>query len=253
VRRGFLRNGLIAVVLCAPVSLIVIIKTDVWFAAYLKIPIVEPILWTLLLVWAVPALRRRERPARFVPIPVCAFLSVAWLSAVTADGFAASCKELVQYVDYFLMAYLLFLNLCDRARDTAIIRRAMCILAGTVIAYGVVQYALYYGAPHLVSSLLDDRNIMGAFLAILLPVPYGVLLFQKRLAAILPLTLMIVAGVLIMTTAVAPAVLLIALLLMHAIGRAGVGVRAGVVLGAIAVALVARVEVRSRDIVKCCV
>jgi hypothetical protein len=56
---------------------------------------------------------------------------------------------------------------------------------------------------------------------------------------------MIVAGVLITTTAVALVVLLIILVLMHVVGRIGVGLRSAVVFGAIVAALLMRIEVES--------
>lgn len=213
--RRIVKNGLLVVVLIAPVAFYIIIKSGVRFLIELKIPLIEPVLWVLFLLWIIDAYRaRRERSVRFPPLPAIAFLVVIGLSAVASREFIPAAKELVQYIDYFFIVYVMFLNAFDRKDIDGVVSNALVLMLAVVIVYGGVQFVLYHGRSFLVNSFLDDRNIFGAYCAVGAPVLYGFLIHEDRRVIAIPLSFLMALAIVINSAPASLAVLFLVLVLM---------------------------------------
>lgn len=213
--RGIVKNGLLVVVLFAPIAVFIIIKSGIRFLFEFKIPVIEPVLWVLFLIWIVGVYRARsERSVRFPPLPVFAFLVVMGLSAVTSSRFSSSFKELVQYIDCFFIAYVMFLNAFDRKSTDGAVSNALVLMLAAVTVYGGVQLILYNGRWFLVRSFLDDRNILGAFCAIGSPVLYGFLLHEDRRVIAMLLSFFTALAIVINSACASLAVMFLVLVLM---------------------------------------
>ncbi len=104
---------------------------------------------------------------------------------------------------------MLLTNTFDREKDQKSIFYLLFILASIVIIYGAIQFIGHREKSFLISSLLDNRNILGAFLVIIIPFLYSFLINEKRQFIIILISVIIIGGILINT---APASLLILLL-----------------------------------------
>jgi hypothetical protein len=217
------RIGLAAVILISPLSCYVQIGSspEPGFAA--KIPPAEPLLWVLFLLWVVS---RRSDVAPIVPVPApfIGFVAAVGVSAIATTPSPllplSSIKELLQAVDYYVLFLLLLLNNFSGRNGLNLMFRLVLYQSWIVVTLGVLQRLHRPEATFLVSSLFDNRNVLSAYLAVVLPLLFGVLAFENRASRQVVLALPIIAGVLLCS---APAALLIAftaiLLLSLAISR----------------------------------
>lgn len=126
-------------------------------------------------------LRRRWRELVPPPLPALCFLGAGIASLAVADARLLAIKDLVQWAAYFVAGYVLFATL---ARETAM-RRAMVVvfLAATtgVVAVAGWQY-LESGRELLaVGGTLGNRNVLGGFLCLALPVAFALAVHREPL------------------------------------------------------------------------
>ena len=147
--------------------------------------------------WLLDTLVTRDwrRLRRLPPWPNLLFVALACTSALSAPDKAAALKDLVQYVEYFVAGSMLFAAfLRDDARAT---RQALTVLG--VSATAVLSLALYHylssGTPDLlVRGTFGNRNVLGGFLALALPLCFGGVAFARPLWLKAALAALLVAG-----------------------------------------------------------
>ncbi len=139
---------------------------------------VDPLIWGLFLIWIVRALLlRRDRPVK-PPLAGAVFFTLAVaLSIVRAGNTTDALKELVQVSEYFLVAGILFLNL---PRSTRHARWALGIhlaAAVAVVALAAAQYLHPDVENFLVRGTFGNRNILGGYLALTLPLMFAIAMY----------------------------------------------------------------------------
>ncbi|MHB8993932.1 MAG: hypothetical protein ACYC63_01620 [Armatimonadota bacterium] len=118
------------------------------------------------------------RTLTWAPRHVWALVVVAILSGIGAGSPKAAAMEIIQLVLYFGAVYMLFTNvLTDDTRRRAAIR-ALLLSTSLVVAYGLVQY---FSATDLaaVKSTFGSRGAYSGFLAIILPLFFGLVLWSE--------------------------------------------------------------------------
>jgi len=146
-------------------------------------------------VWLLDLLTCRDwrRLLRLPPWPQLLFVGCAAASALAAPDKASALKDLVQYAEYFLVGTMLFeAYLRDGGPQAA--RRALvplgCVTAA-VLGVALVHYFAGGENPLAVRGSFGNRNVLGGFLALALPLCFaGVLgargwLLKASLAAML--------------------------------------------------------------------
>lgn len=124
-------------------------------------------------VWLLDLLVRRDwrRFRRLPPWPHLCFLACVAASALVAPDKGAALKDLVQYVEYFLVGAMLFeAYLRDGGR--AAVRASLTALGGaTAVALGLALAHYVAGAEDAltVRGTFGNRNVLGGFLALALP------------------------------------------------------------------------------------
>ena len=135
-------------------------------------------------VWFLDLLVCRDgrRLLRLPPWPHLLFVGCAAVSALTASDKVAALKDLIQYVEYFLVGALLFeAYLRDGGRQA--VRRALLLLGSVTAA--LLGFALfhYFAAgedPLAVRGTFGNRNVLGGFLALALPLCFAGVLGARR-------------------------------------------------------------------------
>lgn len=195
-----IKAGLIAVIILSPVSLFIRVISNGGLFFEAKLPFIEPLLWFLFVLWLFYRYKSyRQKPLHLPPLPFWAFLLVLCLSSITSKGFLNSSKELVQCVDYYIIFFMLLTNIFDREKDQKLVFSLLFIIMSSAIIYGLIQFIGHREKSYLISSLLDNRNILGAFLVIILSFFYSVLIIEKRWFVIILISIIIAGGILINT------------------------------------------------------
>jgi len=136
-------------------------------------------------VWLINRLATRTlRAAVWPPPAVLALVAVAVVSVVQLtepNQLKEAAKDILQLIVYFIAAYMLFTNLLREPSRMRIAVYALLIGASVVVAYGVWQYlVLGYIAPFDVGATFGNRHTYGAYLAIILPLAFGLLLEAEK-------------------------------------------------------------------------
>jgi O-antigen ligase len=165
--------GVFAILAISPTQYAIEIREKMYLSA------VDPAVWgvfLLLLVCFAMRLVRLRPPSLFGSL----LILVVGLSAMKTSNRMSSFKELFQVVEYFAVAYMLFAFLIsDPKRRTA----AVYVFAGigTVIVFlALIQY-LRPGLSSLeVAGTFGNRNVLGGYMALLLPLMVGLMLYEKN-------------------------------------------------------------------------
>jgi len=138
------------------------------------------LLVAVLALWVLWRLTRRTVEGLvWPPGAVIGLLIVAVLSAGRAESLKTAVIEITQLGLYFVAAYMLFADVLDRRTR---IRTALIVLAAPTLVnllIGVWQYATA-DDPLDVGGLLTNRNVYSAYLAIVLPVAFGVMMWVEQ-------------------------------------------------------------------------
>ncbi len=103
------------------------------------------------------------------PLPILAFAVIVAFSALLAGNILGSMKELIQVIDYFVIFPILFINNIVTREQIERVVLYLGAVSAVVVIYGLVQFALLAGKPYLVRSMFDNRNVLGGFLAMVIP------------------------------------------------------------------------------------
>lgn len=128
-------------------------------------------------IWFLDLLVCRDwrRLLRLPPWPHLLFVACAALSVRVAADKGAALKDLVQYVEYFLVGSMLF-GAYLRDGDRLAVRRALILLGcvtAAVLGLALVHYFAGDEDPLSVRGSFGNRNVLGGFLALALPLCFA--------------------------------------------------------------------------------
>ena len=182
--------GILAILVAAPTQYGVAVLGKV------NLSLVDP----LIALTAAAAVLREFRSGnwrqswRLFPLAIGLILLLSAISLLYAGNRRDAVKDLLQYVEYFAVAYWLFAR---GLGDDALRRRAVTAflaVATAVIAIATLQYWMPGVAGFDVRGTFGNRNVYGGFLALVLPLMFGVLLHEPRWGRRIWLTLAVFAG-----------------------------------------------------------
>jgi O-antigen ligase len=166
----------------------------------LRVGPVDPLVALVAGAWGLRLLlRRRLGDLRPPPVAVLLFLALAALSAVVSGSRLASAKDLVQMGEYFVAGWLLFADgLGDPGRRRRLVNVFLAVAAG-VIAAALVQYVQPSRELFAVGGTFGNRNVLGGFLALALPLAWAGVLFETRRWARVWRLVLVLAGLVVCT------------------------------------------------------
>jgi len=148
-------------------------------------------------LWIIWRLHKGSAGLIWPPMAVAGLLLTAVLSAGMAESLKAVAVETVQIGLYFVAVYMLFADILtsrQRIRGALI---ALAIPTAVNVVVGLYQYFAADGAFE-VGALLSNRNVYSAYLAMVLPIGFGIMLWLEAGWLRWALGLGIAAGVLTM-------------------------------------------------------
>jgi O-antigen ligase len=190
----------------------------------------------------VACLRERSPDGlRLPPWPHLFFVGWVLLAAILADRRGAAAREWVQAFAYFAVAPVLAADTLRRHGTRALAAGAAAFLAAgaVVLVTAAAQYVDPDPHPLSVRGSFGNRNVLGGYLVLLLPVVCGVLLRSRRWPVRLGLAAMLLAGLAVCLSGGAMLALCLALAGLAAVryGPAGFGAACVLLVAWIALAL----------------
>jgi len=144
---------------------------------------------------ALQAVARRGRGVRLPPLEAFVLVLVAVIALVRAGTNPDAIKDVLQTTEYFLVAFAVFVNVAETSDLQSFIT---AFVAATAIA--VVWAAGHYlacASPFDVRAGFENRNLLGAYLALALPVLYGIALHARTWRCRIGLLILVAAGLLV--------------------------------------------------------
>jgi len=127
-------------------------------------------------LWIIWRLRKGSAGLIWPPMAVAGLLLTAVLSAGMAESLKAVAVETVQITLYFVAVYMLFADILTTRQR---IRGALIALAIPTAVNVVIGVYQYFAADEAfdVGALLSNRNVYSAYLAMVLPIGFGIMLW----------------------------------------------------------------------------
>ncbi len=193
------RIGLMLALLLAPT------QWSLHFRERAHITIVEPLLAVTALAWGLDALRGgRWRNIRLPPMRQCLFLLLAALSLGVAADRVEALKTLVQFVLYFGVLHVLILDAARQHPEAPRIGLALVLAAAAVnLGLALFQYFNPETDGFYVRGAFSNRNVLGGYLALLIPVCAGIALYDRQPFRRILAGILIAAGMLVMLSGAA--------------------------------------------------
>ena len=164
----------------------------------------DPLIWLTAAVWGIIRLvELRENCNRetarnlLPPIENIAFLVLISLSLIKAIDKFAAIKELIQLTEYSIIIFLIYTRIsCSREKINKLLY-LFFILTTVIVSLGMYHYFDSARTIFAVKSTFGNRNILGGFLAISLPLMLAALLLIKQWSIRIWLAAVISCGLII--------------------------------------------------------
>ena len=139
--------------------------------------IADFLLVVIFVLWIIKILIYREYvQIKLPPIPIIVFVGIGALSFVNTISILEWAKGLILLIEYFLIFYLLLLNNLRKTKINTI-KNFLFIATTVILSVALVQHSFLNGSPYLIRGLFENRNILGTYLCIVVPLTYSELLF----------------------------------------------------------------------------
>ncbi|MCF7855720.1 MAG: O-antigen ligase family protein [Candidatus Pacebacteria bacterium] len=172
-----------SVTLWAVIATVVVAPTQygITLGGQINVTLVDPLIWGTAFLWGINRLRKRD----FIDVPlpplvISLFVVLAALSAVRGAGLLQSAKDLIQLIEYFILAYILFTHVAVRRMGAMAVARLFLAVASVVILIGVIQYLTTPVDDFAVGATFGNRNVYGGFLSLCLPLFLGMLIYDNQ-------------------------------------------------------------------------
>jgi len=133
----------------------------------------------LFALWALMVLvRRRWNEIVRPPVAIWALLAVAALSALGAVSLKSAIVEIAQIGLYFVAVFALFADVLRGQHRLILAAKVLAIATTVAVLIGLYQYISGQEPSH-VRGTFANRNVYSAYLAMVLPVLYGIAIWTR--------------------------------------------------------------------------
>lgn len=169
-----LRFGIPAVVVVGATQYAIEVANDTYLS------LVDIVLWLIAGIWGLSVLLSGKwRDITWPPLFAVLFVALTIASATGAEDRIAVAKEGFQMVEYFIIGYMLFHVWIRDRRDLVMLSRIFLGTASAIVLMALVQYFGSSRDAIAVGATFGNRNVLGGFLSLAVPVAFGLLLHEK--------------------------------------------------------------------------
>ena len=183
--------------------------------------IVDPLILFAAFCWLVKVLAQEGWWRMPWPLPwqVAAFVLPAMLSIfmVTSDGMADALRETAKMLEYFVVGYILYDDLLRqhprRLRTVLYLALGMTVV---IVLLALAQFLVSSDPIRGVAGTFRSRNVLGGWLAMILPILFGVAVYATGPLLRVGLLALVCCGLLVDLSAASLGAILIVMLLIAA-------------------------------------
>ena len=130
-----------------------------------------------------------------IPVPVILFVVMVAASCVFgAKVSLKSVKECIQYLEYFIIAFCIISNTTTTKADLDRNVVTFFIVTGVIVTWASIHYMTSSIEPLQVRASFGNRNVLGGYFSLALPLAFGCMLFERSLIRLALLLVCIVIG-----------------------------------------------------------
>ncbi|MDP6522988.1 MAG: O-antigen ligase family protein [Kiritimatiellia bacterium] len=169
-----LRVGIPAVIVVGATQYAMEVANDTYLS------LVDIILWLMAGIWGLTVLLSGKwREITWPPLFSVLFVALTVASAAGAEDRMAVAKEVFQMVEYFVVAFMLFHAWVRNRRDLVMLARIFLGATSAILLMALVQYFGSSREVIAVGATFGNRNVLGGFLSLAVPVAFGLLLHDS--------------------------------------------------------------------------
>jgi hypothetical protein len=166
-----------------------------------NLSIADVLIGIVLTIWVMKIIVFKEvRRVKLPPLPILLFLGIGTISAVNAFSIKDWLKDLIQFMEYLFIFYILILN---NLQNIAIkrLKNILFISATCIVFIALVQHVLLHGSPYLIRGVFENRVILGAYLCMVIPLVFADFLYTQNMYRRFWLGTVMVISLLVLTSA----------------------------------------------------
>jgi len=190
------------VTLALVILLILVMPTQIGFVlpigeSGLPVTVADVVLVLALVGVALRLFSGELRGVKFPPLQAFVLVAAALVALARTEAKLDAAKEVLQLIECFLVAFAVFVNVAESS-DLKPCLAAFAAACAIVVVWGGYQYLSCESALDVRAGYVrGNRNLLGAFLALSLPMLYGIALHARFWRHRLVLLAIVVVGLLI--------------------------------------------------------
>lgn len=215
-------------------------RSDIKLEGGVNVTLGDALLVVVFLLWAGSTVAKsRFAEIRWPSVAVVVFLGLMLASALHSGYLKSGLKESIQFGAYFIGGWLVFANCIDTRARLKAAADLFTAVVGVVVIIALLQYrATAGGSVFGVGGTFENRNTLGAFLAVSLPFVFALALHEPRLWQRFAMMLTVAIGASVVLSGGALLAIAAALLFVAALKsqKALIGVLIAIALGVTVIA-----------------
>jgi hypothetical protein len=175
--------GLLAILIIFPLSINIALispKDQIHPLIAVNLSLADVFIGAVLLLWLLKIIIYKEwKETKLPPYPILIFLGIGVISFVDAFSLSLWLKETIKLIEYFGLFYILLTNNLKRLRFSNL-TNILFISSTIILVVAFIQHSFLNGDLYLVRGLFENKNNLGSFLCIVVPLIYAELLHTSQ-------------------------------------------------------------------------
>ncbi len=189
---NLLKWGVLAIVILGP------LQVGIEVAPKIHLSLVDPVIWSLFALWLYDCVTRRCVKRFRVEPALGLFLVLVAVATIRIPPKLRSIKEAVQMFEYFGAAWLMVRSHTRSWREMRNLLVAISAIASGVLAVALWQYFADTEAAFLVRGTFANRNALGGYLGMVVPLLFSVALHAPSAAWRIWAAVIVAAGIVVL-------------------------------------------------------
>lgn len=154
----------------------------------------------ILLLWLIKLTAYKEwKQVKLPPDSFLIFIGIGILSLVDGSSIILWLKELIKFLEYFVIFYILLCNNLKNVR-ISVLKKSLFVFFSILLVLALIQQVLLNADVYLVRGLFDNHNIFAVFICILIPIVYFDMLSTKKYLYRIWMILLLLVSLFVLTS-----------------------------------------------------